>query len=203
MPNRAPESWRGALLAAALVALPFAAASAPAAPAPTSVPALSAAPSAAGSLVLDTTATTVLVVRHAEKNPHPAGGDAGLNTKGLLRAKELARATRDAGIAAVYASQYGRARLTAGPAAAALADSVRTYDANRNDLLAARIRAQHAGSTVLVVGHSDSVPELIEALTGERLPAGESVEYDRLYVVTLGAAGGHRLLRLRYGAAGE
>ena len=199
MPFRTSVSWRGALLAAALLALPFTAALAHAAPAPTSV---SAAP-AAGSFVFDTTATTVLVVRHAEKNPHPAGGDAGLNTKGMLRAKELARVTRDAGIAAVYASQYGRARLTAEPVAAARADSVRTYDANRNDLLAARIRAQHAGSTVLVVGHSDSVPELIEALTGERLLAGESVEYDRLYVVTLGSTGGHRLLRLRYGSSVE
>lgn len=181
------------MLAAPLLVPPFVAASAP----------------AAGSLVLDTTATTVLVVRHAEKNPHPAGGDAGLNTKGLLRAKELARLTRDAGIAAVYASQYGRARMTAEPVAAARGDSVRTYDANRNDLLAARIRGEHAGATVLVVGHGDSVPELIEALTGERLLADEAVEYDRLYVLTLGSgggsagAGGHRLLRLRYGASVE
>jgi len=146
----------------------------------------------------------VLVVRHAEKNPHPAGGDAGLSTKGLLRAKDLARVTRDAGIAAVYSSQYGRARLTAEPVAAAGGDSVRTYDANRNDLLAARIRGEHAGATVLVVGHGDSVPELIEALTGERLLAGESVEYDQLYVLILrGAGGGHRLLRLRYGTSVE
>ena len=146
----------------------------------------------------------MLVVRHAEKNPHPAGGDAGLSTKGLLRAKDLARVTRDAGIAAVYSSQYGRARLTAEPVAAAGGDSVRTYDANRNDLLAARIRGEHAGATVLVVGHGDSVPELIEALTGERLLAGESVEYDQLYVLILrGAGGGHRLLRLRYGTSVE
>jgi hypothetical protein len=39
----------------------------------------------------DSTYTTVILVRHAEKNPHPAGGDAGLNTQGLLRARELAR----------------------------------------------------------------------------------------------------------------
>jgi broad specificity phosphatase PhoE len=103
-------------------------------------------------------------------------------------------------VAAVYVSQYGRARLTGEPLARALADSVRTYDANRNDLLAARILRDHAGGTVLVVGHGDSVPELIDALTGEPLPAGEPVDYDRLYVVTLGPGGMHRVLRLRYGA---
>jgi broad specificity phosphatase PhoE len=146
-------------------------------------------------------ATTVIVVRHAEKNPHPPGGDAGLDTRGLLRARELARVTRDSGITAVYASQFGRARLTAEPLARALGDSVRTYDANRNDLLAERIRREHAGSTVLVVGHGDSVPELIEALTGQRV-AGEAVDYDRMFVVTLGSRGGFTLLRLRYGGAG-
>lgn len=147
----------------------------------------------------DTTAlTTVLLVRHAEKNPHPSGGDAGLAVAGLVRSFELARVVADLGVRAVYVSQFGRARLTGEPAAAAIGDTVRVYDANRNDLLAQRIRAEHAGSTVLVVGHGDSVPLLIESLCGERPP--ESLAYDRLFVLTLGPGKTHRLLRLRYGA---
>jgi broad specificity phosphatase PhoE len=161
-------------------------------------PAASAAPERGDTT---TTTTTVIVVRHAEKNPHPAGGDAGLATKGTLRAQELARVLKDAGVSAVYVSQYGRARLTGEPLARALSDTVRTYDANRNDLVAARIRAEHAGGTVLVVGHGDSVLELIAALTGEPLTAGEAVDYDRMFVVTLGPRGAHRVMRLRYGAA--
>lgn len=146
------------------------------------------------------TMTTVFLVRHAEKNPHPSGGDAGLAVAGLVRSFELARIVADAGVQAVYVSQFGRARLTGEPAAAAIGDTVRTYDANRNDLLAERIRAEHRGSTVLVVGHGDSVPMVIEALCGERLREHEILEYDRLFVLSLGPDRTHRLLRLRYGA---
>lgn len=161
-----------------------------------------APPAAAAAEVADS-ATTVILVRHTEKNAHPPGGDAGLNTKGLLRARELARVVADARLAAVYVSQYGRARQSGEPAAESLGDSVRVYDANRNDLLADRIRREHRGQAVLVVGHSDSVPELYQALTGARLPTGEGVPYDRLYVVTLPGDGSHTLLRLRYGARTE
>jgi probable phosphoglycerate mutase len=147
----------------------------------------------------DAPATTVLLVRHVEKNPHPAGGDAGITTAGLLRAHELARVVKDAGVAAVYATQYDRTRRSAEPAAEVIGDSVRSYDANRNDLLAERIRREHAGRTVLVVGHGDTLPELYNALTGARLPGDEGIGYDRLFVLTLPAGGGHSLVKLRYG----
>lgn len=151
----------------------------------------------------DTTVTTVLLVRHAEKNAHAPGGDAGLSMKGMQRARELARALRDAGVDAVYASQFPRARLTAEPLARALADSVRVYDANDLEALAARIRSGHRGQTVLVVGHSDTVAQTIECLTGQRLPEDEAVAYDKLYLLILGPGGANRLLRLRYGAPAE
>jgi broad specificity phosphatase PhoE len=109
-------------------------------------PALAAAP--------DTTlVSTVILVRHAEKNEHPPGGDAGLATKGLVRARELARVLEGARVRAVYASQYGRTRLTAEPLAAAIGDSVRTYDAKHLDALAARVRKEGQGGTVVLVGH--------------------------------------------------
>jgi broad specificity phosphatase PhoE len=148
----------------------------------------------------DTTATTVIMVRHAEKLQHAPGGDSGLDPKGIVRAQELKRTLIDAGVHALYASQYPRARLTAEPLAQALRDSVRTYDANRNDLLAERIRREHRGQTVLVVGHSDSLPEFFEALTGSKLNEGATVAYDRLFVITLLGDGRHMLTRLRYGS---
>ena len=157
----------------------------------------------AAPAVVDTALTTVFVIRHAEKNPHPPGGDAGLSTRGLVRAQELVRTLADTDVSAVYVSQYGRTRLTGEPLARAHGDSVRVYDANRNDLLAARLRAEHKGQTVLVVGHGDSVPELLEALTGEALPKGEAVGYDRMFVLTLGPGTAHRLVRLRYGSPAE
>ncbi len=148
----------------------------------------------------DTTATVVILVRHAEKNGHKPGGDGGLDPKGIVRAQELKRALTDAGVEALYASQFPRARLTAEPLAQAQGDSVRTYDANRNDLLAERIRSDHRGQTILVVGHTDSMGEFFEALTGTKLNEGSAIAYDRMYVITLLADGRHTITRLRYGS---
>ena len=155
-------------------------------------PAFAAAP--------DTTLSTVVLVRHAEKNEHPPGGDAGLNTRGLVRARELARTLEGAGVRAVYASQYGRTRVTAAPLAEAIGDSVRTYDANHLDALARRVRAEGKGGTVVIVGHGDTIGPTIEALTGTALGKDEPAPYDRMWVLTLEAAGTFRVVRLRYGA---
>jgi 2,3-bisphosphoglycerate-dependent phosphoglycerate mutase len=152
----------------------------------------------------DTTlVSTVVLVRHAEKNEHPPGGDAGLATKGLLRARELARVLEGARVRAVYASQYGRTRLTAEPLATAIGDSVRTYDANHLDRLAARVRKEGRGETVVIVGHGDTIQPTIEQLIGGVLGANEAAPYDRMWVLTLGPGDAFRIVRLRYGPAAE
>ena len=161
-----------------------------------------ASPALAG--VSDTTGvSTVILVRHAEKNDHPPGGDAGLTTKGLLRARELARVLEGARVRAVYASQFGRARLTAQPLADAIGDSVRTYDANHLDLLARRVLKEGKGGTVVIVGHGDTIQPTIEQLIGTVLGANEAAPYDRMWVLTLGPGDTWKLVRLRYGAPGE
>ena len=151
----------------------------------------------------DTTLSTVILVRHAEKNEHPPGGDAGLNTKGLVRARDLARTLEGAGVRAVYATQYGRTRITAAPLAEAIGDSVRSYDANHLDQLARRVLAEGKGGTVVIVGHGDTIGPTIEALTGQALGKAEPAPYDRMWVLTLGPAGAFRVVRLRYGAPAD
>jgi broad specificity phosphatase PhoE len=158
-------------------------------------PAFAAAP--------DTTLSTAILVRHAEKNEHPPGGDAGLNAKGLVRAKDLARVLEGAGVRAVYASQFGRAQKTAEPLAAAIGDSVHTYDANKLEALAARVRLEGKGGTVVIVGHGDTIGPTIEALTGTALGGNEPAPYDRMWVLTLGPGGTFSVVRLRYGAAAD
>jgi broad specificity phosphatase PhoE len=143
--------------------------------------------------------TIVILVRHAEKNEHPPGGDAGLTTRGIVRAQTLVRVLQDAGVSAVFASQYGRARLTAAPLASALGDSVHVYDANDLAALARKIQDEYAGRTVVVVGHGDSIPLTITALGGPPLAKGEGVDYDRLFVLTIAPGVEPRLVRLRYG----
>lgn len=158
-----------------------------------------AAPATHPPYAPDSTGYAVFLVRHAEKNPHPPGGDSGLSQPGVARAGALARALREAGVAAVYASPFGRSQETARPLAQAIGDSARTYDAHDLEALAARILSRHRGQTVVVVGHSDTISPTLEALSGRGLEHEEPVGYDRLYLLLLRGDGTSRLLRLRYG----
>ena len=90
--------------------------------------------------------TTVLVVRHAEKTSEAS--DAVLNEVGWERARELLRLTEEAGIKALYASQYARAQQTLEPIAQSLGLEILVHDACDSDGLARRILTKHAGSVV-------------------------------------------------------
>jgi len=148
--------------------------------------------------------TTVFVVRHAEKAATPE--DPPLSAGGEARAEALARVLADAGISAIFTSQFARARETAQPLADSLALPVTVVPLSREDLpaslaeLAGRIRRRHAGQRVLVVGHSNTVPELIGALGGENVPPLGDDDYDDLFIVTAGSDGRADWIVLHYGA---
>lgn len=135
-------------------------------------------------------ATVVVVVRHAEKAADDPR-DPALSAAGAERAQALARSFDGAGLDAAYATQFRRARDTAAPAAAAagIAVALRPIDAGNARTyapdLAREIRALPAGSTVLVVGHSNTVPGLVRALSGQDAAAMPETEYDRYTVVVL------------------
>ncbi len=63
-----------------------------------------------------------------------------------------------------------------------------------------RLRASHWGETVLVIGHSNTIPDMVSRLTGRPFPTPEQVPHDGLWVVTLARDGRASLLSLRYGA---
>jgi broad specificity phosphatase PhoE len=144
------------------------------------------------------TPVTVLIVRHAEKAAEPED-DPPLTEAGQQRAALLARMAAASGASAAYATQYLRTQQTVDPLAAALGLAVQQRDAGDIDGLVERILAQHRGQTVVVAAHSDTVPMLVEKLTGGPVPAIEETEYDNLYVVTASAHGHGTALRLRYG----
>jgi broad specificity phosphatase PhoE len=58
---------------------------------------------------------------------------------------------------------------------------------------------KHAGETVLVVGHSNTVPAIVEALGARRPPAICDSQYDNLYVVTVPPSGAVGTVRAKYG----
>src|SRR5438874_2042633 len=147
--------------------------------------------------------TTVIIIRHAEKIIDPNNPDVDLSPAGQARAQELARMFGDAGINAIYATQYKRTQETVKPLADRLGLRVNVINSkNTNDLLA-QIRAQNSGQTVFIAGHNNSVPEIIAALGGPKYPIIPESEYGKLFVVTVYRTGHAKVVKMKYGAASE
>ena len=150
-----------------------------------------AAPAPAGT-------KTIIVVRHAEAEATQPGGDPALTADGRTRAAELARVLGDTSLHSVYITHYQRNVLTAEPLVRHAGDKPTVIDDVPGTLKA--LRAEPWGATALVVGHSNTVPELIRGLTGHALPETEPIIFDRMWIVTMSRDGTASLLRLHYGA---
>jgi broad specificity phosphatase PhoE len=144
----------------------------------------------------------VFLVRHAEKVAEPAA-DPPLTPAGEARAAALADLLRDSPIQRVITTQFVRTRLTAAPAAARFGLEPVVVRASADVATHARdvadaIRAK-PGMATLVVGHSNTLPAIIEAL-GAPLPApiGDD-DYGDLFVVILEAGRTPLVVRSRYG----
>jgi broad specificity phosphatase PhoE len=143
-------------------------------------------------------ATTIYLVRHAEKAD--TSRDPALSAAGHARARTLAHVLTDAGLDAIFVTDTQRSRETAAPTAAATGLSPAQYEGGDAAALAARIAADHDGHQVLVVGHSNTLDDIAAAFGIAGLADLEESQFDRLYVVRQGAGGGE-LVRLRYGTA--
>lgn len=134
-------------------------------------------------------ATTFIVVRHAEKSDdHP--DDPALDTRGQVRARALAQALAGVPLTAVYATPVRRARETAAPAAAANALEVRDYDPElAASELATMLHIRHAGDTVLLVGHSNTVPDIVTALCACAVGPMTEQDYGDLYRIRIASGG--------------
>ncbi len=141
----------------------------------------------------------VFVVRHAERLD--ASEDSPLSEAGHGRAQALANLLKDAGINAIYTSELQRTIKTAEPLAKRLQveiNRVPQYDGADMEKLIGHLRAQHGRDTVLVVGHSNTLPAVIRGLghPGE-IKFGRD-EYDLLMVLVPRGEGRPVLLRLRF-----
>lgn len=149
----------------------------------------------------DREATVVYLVRHAEKMDAGASKDPknpDLTEAGKQRADLLARVLADAGVERIYSTDYVRTMATASPLARKLGVEVERYDPT--DLAGFAKRLRERGGRVLISGHSNTTPALVEALGGEPgSPIDEASEYDRLYVLVIGPADTTTML-LRYGS---
>ena len=149
-------------------------------------------------------ASTVILVRHAEK----AGpsGDVDLSAAGQARAVDLATALAAYPVQGIFTSQYKRTLQTALPVATRfgltpVAVPVQGGDARgQAAATAAAIRGLAAGSAALVVGHSNTVGLIVEALGGPKLDDLCDGEYATMLVLDLSLPPAPRLLRASYGA---
>lgn len=123
----------------------------------------------------------IFLVRHAEKVDESQ--DAALSAAGRARAARLARMLRDADIKGVYVSEFQRTRDTAAPLCKALELKPQVVPAGDHEALLRRARAEHPDDAVLVVGHSNTLPDLLQKLGVPSPPAIPSAEYDNVLLV--------------------
>jgi broad specificity phosphatase PhoE len=147
--------------------------------------------------------TTIILVRHAEKQAQE--GDPSLDSRGRARAEALARSLADAGVTGLSATPYRRTQQTLQPLAEGLGIEVEIQPvdladpkAYARDLVAALLE-RHRGGTVVVAGHSNTVPLLLEAFG---IPGPRTIdddEYDDLFVLQVSKGANPVLLHLHYG----
>ncbi len=121
------------------------------------------AAAACASTRTEPAASSWYVMRHLQK---AEGQDPPLSAVGAGNAERLASWFGKDRPAAIYASTTRRARETAAPLAARLGLSVKEYDPRDTPGLVARAKAE--SGTVLIVGHSNTVPDIVAALGGKR-----------------------------------
>jgi broad specificity phosphatase PhoE len=143
-------------------------------------------------------AVEYIVVRHAEKGTDDAR-DPSLSEVGKARARALATVLADTPLHAAYATAYQRTQQTAQPTASSHGLSVMTYDAKLPaTTFVAQLRATHTKGAVLVVGHSNTVPEIVTALSGHAVEPMPETMFDRLYRITIDSTGTATLVQERY-----
>ncbi|MGF6272131.1 broad specificity phosphatase PhoE [Massilia sp. UYP11] len=136
--------------------------------------------------------SAIYLVRHGEKAS--IGKDPALTPQGHLRAQHIAAILYRTGIQAIFSTPTARTLQTAQPLAQQLGLQVAQYDPALPKALVDQVKALRG--PVLVVGHSNTLPELVRLFGGEPgLDIGDD-EYDRLYQLTPQASGAVRTIIL-------
>ena len=135
----------------------------------------------------------VVIVRHAEKaNNDPKDPD--LSPSGHVRAEALARILKDAGITTILISEFKRTQQTAAPTSRSTGIAPTIVAGKDIGALVSKLRRLNGNA--LVVGHGNTIPDIIKALGIEPPIEIPDSDYSELFVVTIGAK--PQLLHLHY-----
>lgn len=129
--------------------------------------------------------TTYLLIRHAEKDQsNPAEKNPHLNNDGLQRALQWSQVFKDVKIDSVYTTNYNRTIETANPTAASHHIKPILYDPTTINY--AKFKEKTKGKTILIIGHSNTIPDFVNALIGqEKYPQISDTNNANLYIVTV------------------
>jgi 2,3-bisphosphoglycerate-dependent phosphoglycerate mutase len=130
--------------------------------------------------------TTLIIVRHAEKLT--TGDDPGLTPIGQDRADRLAQMLERQTITAVY--------FTGVPTASGNSLEVMEYDPSDAEGFLKEVLGKHSGETILITGHSNTVPAMVNLLTGSSMENFTDDDYGNLFVITGSELGGCSSLNL-------
>lgn len=122
---------------------------------------------------------TLYLVRHAEKQP--IKNNPSLTQCGIARSEQLATLLASANIDKIYSTAYARTRETATPLAMKRQLMLSNYSPRGLTQLA--IKLKKAGENTLVVGHSNTTPQLASLLTGQQVANITEKEYQMLYQI--------------------
>ena len=138
-------------------------------------------------------APTIFVVRHAEK-ASTGGNDPDLSPQGQKRADALASILKDSQVTSVFVTELKRTQETAAPTAKAAHVTPTVIPANDIGGLVEKLRALNGNA--LVVGHGNTIPELLKALGIATSVSVPEDDYSEIFVVMTGDTA--QLLRLHY-----
>ncbi len=129
----------------------------------------------------------VWIVRHAEKDTsNPKDNDPTLSAAGAERAEALKKELKGQKIDTIFSTDYKRTKLTGFPLADITGISMITYDPANAAQLVKSLKENAGGKKVLIIGHSNTVLELIEAFGAKRPIASiADNEYDYLFSLTV------------------
>lgn len=144
------------------------------------------------------TATTFILVRHAETTG--SGSNPNLSTAGQARADELARILAQVNLNAVYTTDFNRTRQTAQPVADSKGLVSVVYDPFAPQVLIDEALLAFPKGIVLVVGHSNTTPDMLNVVTGtttfQDIPESE---YDNLFIAQVSRIGDASVIHMKYG----
>jgi len=142
----------------------------------------------------------IILVRHAEKiDDEMNGKDVPLSKAGEERARLLAAMLEDSGITVIYATDTVRTRATAQPLSRELHLPIKNLDQRNPEGAVKRLRKDNPNDVVLIVGHADTLPGLLEALGYHQKVRIHSNEYSNLFVVIPRAGKPPSVIRVGYG----